>query len=220
MYELQPIELEDGSEEFPKISLLDVIGAKVAQDHSKDFMDWLREKVDLILKEGHDNISDHIGGYQKMKGNRHKVVSQIQVPEYELQRLQKLKLKSKAKMDALESSNHEDGSNSKDPYSEVISNPKRKSRVRLHGKGLTTAVLTQLREANSGINLVIPDFVMPSAPNDASSTPRQFIDQNGQSSKYGGTVNQATTQPCTAFSSLSTWLNLSSSFSGCVSLLG
>ncbi|XP_021730018.1 uncharacterized protein LOC110696987 [Chenopodium quinoa] len=31
-----------------------------AEDHSKDFMDWFREKVDLILKEGHDNIPDHI----------------------------------------------------------------------------------------------------------------------------------------------------------------
>ncbi|XP_021764842.1 uncharacterized protein LOC110729408 [Chenopodium quinoa] len=31
-----------------------------AQDHSIDFMDWFREKVDLILKEGHDNIQDHI----------------------------------------------------------------------------------------------------------------------------------------------------------------
>ncbi|XP_021769334.1 uncharacterized protein LOC110733564 isoform X2 [Chenopodium quinoa] len=40
-----------------------------------------------------------------------------------------------AKMDALESSQHEDGSNSKDPYSEVIPEPKRKSRVRLQGKG-------------------------------------------------------------------------------------
>uniref|UniRef100_A0A803MAL7 Uncharacterized protein n=1 Tax=Chenopodium quinoa TaxID=63459 RepID=A0A803MAL7_CHEQI len=56
--------------------------------------------------------------------------------------------------------------------------------------GLTTAVLTQLCEANPGINLVIPDFVMPSAPNDASSAPRLFIDQNGQSSKSGGTVTQ------------------------------
>uniref|UniRef100_A0A803N598 Uncharacterized protein n=1 Tax=Chenopodium quinoa TaxID=63459 RepID=A0A803N598_CHEQI len=120
-----------------------------------------------------------------------------------------------AKMDALESSNHEYGSNSKDPYSEVIPNPKRKSRLRLHGKGvrmkdlnkkdkksnfifreefiasmqeqivqklvpgLTTAVLTQLHEANPGINLVIPDFVMSSAPNNASSAPRRFIHQNG-----------------------------------------
>uniref|UniRef100_A0A803M877 DUF4218 domain-containing protein n=1 Tax=Chenopodium quinoa TaxID=63459 RepID=A0A803M877_CHEQI len=65
-----------------------------------------------------------------------------------------------AKMDALESSNHEDGSNSKDPYFEVIPNPKRKIHVRLHGK------------ANPRINLVIPNFVMPSAPNDASSAPR------------------------------------------------
>uniref|UniRef100_A0A803MV02 DUF4218 domain-containing protein n=1 Tax=Chenopodium quinoa TaxID=63459 RepID=A0A803MV02_CHEQI len=31
-----------------------------AQDHNKDFMDWFREKVDLILKDGHDNIPDHI----------------------------------------------------------------------------------------------------------------------------------------------------------------
>uniref|UniRef100_A0A803LVP3 DUF4216 domain-containing protein n=1 Tax=Chenopodium quinoa TaxID=63459 RepID=A0A803LVP3_CHEQI len=33
---------------------------KSAQDHSKDFMEWFREKVYLILKEGHDNIQDHI----------------------------------------------------------------------------------------------------------------------------------------------------------------
>uniref|UniRef100_A0A803ND11 Transposase n=1 Tax=Chenopodium quinoa TaxID=63459 RepID=A0A803ND11_CHEQI len=33
---------------------------KSAQDHSKDFMDWFREKVDFILKEVHDNIQDHI----------------------------------------------------------------------------------------------------------------------------------------------------------------
>uniref|UniRef100_A0A803ND13 DUF4218 domain-containing protein n=1 Tax=Chenopodium quinoa TaxID=63459 RepID=A0A803ND13_CHEQI len=31
-----------------------------AQDHSKDFIEWFREKVDLILKESHDNIQDHI----------------------------------------------------------------------------------------------------------------------------------------------------------------
>uniref|UniRef100_A0A803LZ94 Uncharacterized protein n=1 Tax=Chenopodium quinoa TaxID=63459 RepID=A0A803LZ94_CHEQI len=118
-------------------------------------------------------------------------------------------------MDALESSQHEDGSNSKDPYSEVIPDPKRKSRVRLQGKGVkksdlkkkdkksyfifpteflesmqsqlvqqlapsvTTAILTQLRNANPGINLVIPDFAIPLAPKDASSAPHLLVDQNG-----------------------------------------
>ncbi|XP_021744089.1 uncharacterized protein LOC110710143 isoform X1 [Chenopodium quinoa] len=133
-----------------------------------------------------------------------------------------------AKMDALESSQHEDqdGSNSKDPYSEVIPDPKRKSRVRLQGKGVkksdlkkkdkksdfifpteflesmqsqlvqqlapsaTTAILTQLWDANPGINLVIPDFAIPSAPKDASSAPHLLVDQNGQSSKSGATINQ------------------------------
>lgn len=132
-------------------------------------------------------------------------------------------------MDALESSQHEDqdGSNSKDPYSEVIPDPKRKSRVRLQGKGVkksdlkkkdkksdfvfpteflesmqtqlvqqlapsvTTAILTQLRDANPGINLVIPDFAILSAP-DASSAPHLLVDQNGQSSKSGATINQVT----------------------------
>uniref|UniRef100_A0A803MQV7 Transposase n=1 Tax=Chenopodium quinoa TaxID=63459 RepID=A0A803MQV7_CHEQI len=135
-----------------------------------------------------------------------------------------------AKMDALESSQHEDrdGSNSKDPYSEVIPDPKRKSRVRLQGKGVkksdlkkkdkksdfifrteflesmqsqlvqqlapsvTTAILTQLRDANPGINLVIPDFAIPSAPKDASSAPHLLVDQNGKSSKSGATINQVT----------------------------
>uniref|UniRef100_A0A803N708 Uncharacterized protein n=1 Tax=Chenopodium quinoa TaxID=63459 RepID=A0A803N708_CHEQI len=129
-------------------------------------------------------------------------------------------------MDALESSQHEDGSNSNDRYSEVIPEPKRKSRVRLQGKGVkksdlkkkenksdfifpaeflenmqaqivqqlapsvTTAILTQLRDANPGINLVIPDFAIPSAPKDASSAPHLLVDQNGQSSKSGATINQ------------------------------
>uniref|UniRef100_A0A803LYX4 DUF4216 domain-containing protein n=1 Tax=Chenopodium quinoa TaxID=63459 RepID=A0A803LYX4_CHEQI len=31
-----------------------------AQDHSKDFVDWFRDKVDLILKEGQDIIPNHI----------------------------------------------------------------------------------------------------------------------------------------------------------------
>uniref|UniRef100_A0A803LSU4 Uncharacterized protein n=1 Tax=Chenopodium quinoa TaxID=63459 RepID=A0A803LSU4_CHEQI len=132
-----------------------------------------------------------------------------------------------AKMDDLESSQHEDGSNSKDPYSEVIPEPKRKSRVRLQGKGVkksdlkkkekkksdfifpaeflenmqaqlvqqlapsvTTAILTQLRDANPGINLVIPDFAIPSAPKDAYSAPHLLVDQNRQSSKSGATINQ------------------------------
>lgn len=131
-----------------------------------------------------------------------------------------------AKMDALESSQHEDGSNSKDPYSEVIPDPKHKSRVRLQGKGvkksdlkkkekqsdfifpteflesmqaqlvqqlaptITTAILTQLRDANPGINLVIPDFVMASTPKDASSAPHLLIDQNMQSPNSGATINQ------------------------------
>uniref|UniRef100_A0A803NBL8 DUF4216 domain-containing protein n=1 Tax=Chenopodium quinoa TaxID=63459 RepID=A0A803NBL8_CHEQI len=116
-----------------------------------------------------------------------------------------------AKMDALESSQHEDGSNSKDPYSEVIPDPKRKSRVRLQGKGvkksdlkkkdkksdfvfptgflesmqsqlvqqlapsITTAILTQLRDANPRINFVFPDFAIPSAPKDASSAPHLLV---------------------------------------------
>uniref|UniRef100_A0A803MRW0 Uncharacterized protein n=1 Tax=Chenopodium quinoa TaxID=63459 RepID=A0A803MRW0_CHEQI len=131
-----------------------------------------------------------------------------------------------AKMDALESSQHEDGSNSKDPYSEVIPDPKRKICVRLQGKGVkksdlkkkdkkldiifpaeflesmqsqlvqqlapsvTIAILTQLRDANPEINLVIPDFAIPSAPKDASSAPHLLVDQNGQSSKSGATFNQ------------------------------
>uniref|UniRef100_A0A803MTJ2 Transposase-associated domain-containing protein n=1 Tax=Chenopodium quinoa TaxID=63459 RepID=A0A803MTJ2_CHEQI len=77
---------------------------------------------------------------------------------------------------------HEDGSKSKDPYSKVIPDPKRKSRVRLQGKGvknLTTAILTQLRDADPRINVVIPDFAIPSAPTYASSAPHLLVDQNG-----------------------------------------
>uniref|UniRef100_A0A803MQF2 Uncharacterized protein n=1 Tax=Chenopodium quinoa TaxID=63459 RepID=A0A803MQF2_CHEQI len=55
---------------------------------------------------------------------------------------------------------------------------------------VTTAILTQLRDANPGINLVIPDFAIPSAPKDASSAPHLLVDQNGQSSKSDATINQ------------------------------
>uniref|UniRef100_A0A803N5B1 Protein kinase domain-containing protein n=1 Tax=Chenopodium quinoa TaxID=63459 RepID=A0A803N5B1_CHEQI len=91
-------------------------------------------------------------------------------------------------MDALESSQHEDGSNSKDHYSEVIPDSKRKSRVRLQGKAVK--ILTQLRDANLAIKLVIPDFEIPSALKDASSAPHLLVDQNGQSSKSSATINQ------------------------------
>uniref|UniRef100_A0A803MSE8 Uncharacterized protein n=1 Tax=Chenopodium quinoa TaxID=63459 RepID=A0A803MSE8_CHEQI len=101
-----------------------------------------------------------------------------------------------AKMDALESSNHEDGSNSKDPYSEVIPNPKRKSRLRLYGKGVR---MTDLKKKDKKSDFIFPEEFI-ATPNDASSAPRQFIDQNRQSSKSGGTVNQAITQPCITFS--------------------
>uniref|UniRef100_A0A803N9D5 Cation efflux protein cytoplasmic domain-containing protein n=1 Tax=Chenopodium quinoa TaxID=63459 RepID=A0A803N9D5_CHEQI len=55
---------------------------------------------------------------------------------------------------------------------------------------VTTAILTQLRDANPGINLFIPDFEIPSAPKDASSAPHLLVDQNGQSSKSGATIYQ------------------------------
>uniref|UniRef100_A0A803MD24 DUF4216 domain-containing protein n=1 Tax=Chenopodium quinoa TaxID=63459 RepID=A0A803MD24_CHEQI len=55
---------------------------------------------------------------------------------------------------------------------------------------VTTAILTQLRDANPGINLVIPDFAIPTAPKDASSAPHLLVDQNGKSSKSGATINQ------------------------------
>uniref|UniRef100_A0A803N0E0 Uncharacterized protein n=1 Tax=Chenopodium quinoa TaxID=63459 RepID=A0A803N0E0_CHEQI len=111
-------------------------------------------------------------------------------------RVYKESRKRTAKMDALESSQHEDGSNSKDPYSEVIPDPKHKSRVCLQGKvqqlapSVTTAILTQLRDANPRINLANPDFAIPPASKDESSAPHLLVDQNGQSSKSGATINQ------------------------------
>lgn len=129
-------------------------------------------------------------------------------------------------MDALESDQHEEGNNSKDAYSEVIQDPKRKSRLRLFGKGVTktdlkrkdkksdfifpeeflqsmqtqlvqqiapsvaSVILSQLQEANPGINLVIPDFVIPSTPKDASSAPHRVSERNGLPSRSAGTVNQ------------------------------
>uniref|UniRef100_A0A803N8S7 Transposase n=1 Tax=Chenopodium quinoa TaxID=63459 RepID=A0A803N8S7_CHEQI len=47
-------------------------------------------------------------------------------------------------------------------------------------------------DANPGINLVIPDFSIPSAPKDACSAPYLLLDQNRQSSKSGATFNQVT----------------------------
>ncbi|XP_021749346.1 uncharacterized protein LOC110715079 [Chenopodium quinoa] len=53
-----------------------------------------------------------------------------------------------AKMEALETSQHEDGNNSKDPYSEVIPDP-----VRLHGKGVKKADLKEKAKKS--------DFIFP-----------------------------------------------------------
>ncbi|XP_021843888.1 uncharacterized protein [Spinacia oleracea] len=126
------------------------------------------------------------------------------------------------KMNALESAQHGEGDNSKDPYSQVIPEPKRKSRVRLVGSGVTkndvqkrdkgsglifpeemkadlvkqlmpsfaTAILSQLQEANPGINIVIPESLSTSTPRDASSAPHHVSEQNGQSTKTGATVSQ------------------------------
>uniref|UniRef100_A0A803N910 Transposase n=1 Tax=Chenopodium quinoa TaxID=63459 RepID=A0A803N910_CHEQI len=119
-----------------------------------------------------------------------------------------------AKMDAVESSQHEDGNNCNDPYYEVIRTAKRKSRVHLYGSGVkktdlkkkankpdfifpeefissvTTAVLAQIREANPEINIVIPDVLLQSTPNDASSAPNRISNHSGQSSKSGAACNQ------------------------------
>uniref|UniRef100_A0A803MTK3 Uncharacterized protein n=1 Tax=Chenopodium quinoa TaxID=63459 RepID=A0A803MTK3_CHEQI len=90
------------------------------QDHNKDFVDWFREKVDFIVDEGQDIILNNIIWLSKgpsyiaikytrysvngfrfhtmkrdancIKGGKAKASdSQSQLPDYELQRLQKLK---------------------------------------------------------------------------------------------------------------------------------
>ncbi|XP_021773732.1 uncharacterized protein LOC110737709 [Chenopodium quinoa] len=58
-----------------------------------------------------------------------------------------------AKMDALESSEHEDGNNYNDPYYEVIPTAKHKSRVHLYGSGVKKTDLK--KKANK------PDFIFP-----------------------------------------------------------
>lgn len=52
---------------------------------------------------------------------------------------------------------------------------------------IVSIIVSQLQEANPGIDLVIPNFVSPSIPKDASSVPTASV-QNGQSTS--GAVNQ------------------------------
>ncbi|KNA18169.1 hypothetical protein SOVF_073310, partial [Spinacia oleracea] len=176
-----------------------------AQDHSKDFMEWFRDQIDLKLREGQDIIPDNIKWLSKGPSYVAKKYSTWSLP-----------------WSALESAQHGEGDNSKDPYSQVIPEPKRKSRVRLVGSGVTkndfkkrdkgsslifpeemkdvlvkqllpslaTAILSQLQEANPGMNIVIPESLTPSTPRDASSAPHHVIEQNGLSTKSGATVSQ------------------------------
>ncbi|XP_021744202.1 probable LRR receptor-like serine/threonine-protein kinase At5g10290 [Chenopodium quinoa] len=68
-------------------------------------------------------------------------------------------------MDAVESSQDEDGNNCNDPYYEVIPTAKRK---------IVCIFLAQIREANPGINIVIPDVLLQSTPDNSSSAPIQI----------------------------------------------
>uniref|UniRef100_A0A803LYX3 Uncharacterized protein n=1 Tax=Chenopodium quinoa TaxID=63459 RepID=A0A803LYX3_CHEQI len=72
-----------------------------------------------------------------------------------------------AKMDAVESSQDEDDLKKKANKPDFIFPKEFISSV-------TTAVLAQIREANPGINIVIPDVLLQSTPDNSSSAPIQI----------------------------------------------
>ncbi|XP_048496641.1 uncharacterized protein LOC109133568 [Beta vulgaris subsp. vulgaris] len=114
-------------------------------------------------------------------------------------------------METLASKEHEQGANSEDPYNQVIKKVEHSGRVRLYGKGVTktdlkkggtkccyiipqeflqsiqTGLVEQLREANPGIDLVVPDVQVSSTTKDATATSNEAIEQNGEQELTSGT---------------------------------